>query len=36
MKSSWNPKTVDYVPQKRPEVVETGSFEDVSVIVYRV
>ena len=34
-KSSRDPKTVDYGPQKRPEMVEIMSFDDVGRVVYR-
>ena len=34
-KSSRDPKTVDYSPQKRPEMLEITSFDDAARVVYR-
>ena len=34
-KSSWDPKTVDYSPRKRPKMPEIRSFDDASRVVYR-
>ena len=34
-KSSWDPKTVDYSPGKRPEMPEITSFHDATRVVYR-
>ena len=35
LKSSRDPKTMDYSPQKRPEMPEIRSFDDASRVVYR-
>ena len=35
LKSSWDPKTVDYSPRKRPEMPEIASFCDATRVVYR-
>ena len=34
-KSSRDPKTVDYSPRKRPEMLEITSFDDAARVVYR-
>ena len=34
-KSSGDPKTVDYSPRKRPEMLEITSFDDAARVVYR-
>ena len=34
-KSSRNPKTVDYNPQKRPEMPEIKSFDNAARVMYR-
>ena len=34
-KSSRDPKTVDYSPGKRPEILEITSFDDAARVVYR-
>ena len=35
LKSSRDPKTVDYSPRKWPEVLEIMSFDDAARVVYR-
>ena len=34
-KSSWDPKTVVYSPQKRPKMREITSFDDAARVMYR-
>ena len=34
-KSSRDPKTVEYSPRKRPEILEIMSFDDAARVVYR-
>ena len=34
-KSSLDPKTVDYSPQKRPEMLEIMSFDDAARVMYQ-
>ena len=34
LKSSPEPKTVCYGPQKRPEITKSASFDDVPIFVY--
>ena len=34
-KSSRDPKTVDYSPRKRPEMLEITSFDDAARVMYR-
>ena len=35
LKSSRDPKTVDYSPEKRPEMLEIMSFDDAARVMYR-
>ena len=35
LKSSRDPETVDYSPQKRPEMLEITSFDDAARVMYR-